>query len=478
MAAGASLFFGAALLLSCASPLFGLLPAAFLAGAAGCGFGGTASAQEIYVAAFSGSYGEAFWTEIKEGFEAQFEEEGYTVRVVADPKIEDTIMPQVQGGQGPDVVFLPVGQTSAYTEQLLRTRSVLKLNDLLEENVPGENVKLKEKFMDGMIGNTSTNPYANAPDDTYMLPLFYSPLGLFYNKSKFVAHADPYTPITAEGKYMMPQTWEEFISLGKALDAQGEGTKLFAYPTSSYMREFMFSMLASHGGTESFEKFLAYDQPTIASEAYEDVFRAIGELGAYTNSRSWTETAGNYLRNQQLLLTGEVLFMPCGTWLPTEMGAYDAEAGFEYGFTTPFRLSADDPTTAVSKLEQVFILKSSKKQDIAKKFVSYLFSDEAAEIIINNANGGIVPVKRGLEFAAAEGSDVSAQTLGFFNSIYAAEGLTNVSGTFAPSNTINVDWDSTFTGTIDDLYNGVGTVDEWIGDMYDDAKQLSENLVG
>lgn len=454
-----------------------VLSAACLMGAAGCGLG-TTSAQEIYVASFSGSYGEEFWSQIESGFEEMFKEEGYTVRIVSDPKIEDIISPQVQGNQGPDVVFLPVGQSAGYTERLLRTRSVLQINDLLEETVPGENVPLKDKFMDGMIGNTSTNPYAHSPDDTYMLPLFYSPLGVFYNKNKFVAHGDPYTPVQADGKYMMPETWDEFMQLGEALETQGNGTKLFVYPTSSYMREYMFSMLASHGGMESFDKFLAYDQATIASSEYEDVFNAIGELGQYTISNSWTETAGNYLRNQSLLLQGDALFMPCGTWLPTEMGAYDAEEGFEYGFTTPFKLEADDTTAAVSKLEQVFILKSSKKQEIAKKFVAYLFSDAAAEIIIENAKGGIVPVKRGLEFAAGEGSDVSAQMLEFFNSIYAGEGVTNVIGTFAPSNTINVDWDSTFTGTIDDMYGGNGTVADWIGKMYDDAAQLSANLVG
>jgi len=457
--------------------LCSVLALSFTAAAVGCN-GGSSSAKEIYVASFSGSYGEAFWTDIEKGFEKLYEQEGYTVRIVSDPKIEDIIAPQVQGKQGPDVVFLPVGQTAAYTERLLRTRAVLPLNDVLEANVPGEDVALKDKFMDGMIGNTSTNPYANSPDDVYMLPLFYSPLGVFYNKNKFVAHGTPYAPVQDGGKYMMPETWDEFIQLGEALETQGGGTKLFVYPTSAYMNELMFAMLASHAGVDNFEKFLAYDQATIASGEFGDVFNAVGELGKYTISNSWTETQGNYVRNQQLLLQGKALFMPCGTWLPTEMSAYTAEEGFEYGFTTPFKLEAEDAATAVSKLEQVYILKSSKKPEIAKKFISYLFSDEAAKVIIDHANGGIVPVKKSLEFAAQESSAVTPQILGFFNSIYNTNGLTNVIGAFAPSNTVNIDWLTTFSGTIDDLYGGKTDVPTWIGKMYSDAAQLSANLVG
>ncbi len=445
----------------------------------GCGGGNAASAEEIYVAAFTGAYGETFWNEAKEGFEKLYADEGYKVRVVADPKIEDIISPQIQGKKGPDVVYLPVGQPAGYTERLLRTRSVLRLNDLLEENVPGEDVKLKDKFMNGMIGNSATNPYANSPDDVYMLPLFYSPLGLFYNKNKFAPHAAPYTPVIGSGenagKYMMPRTWDEFLALGEAV----KGDKsLFVYPTSGYMMEMMFAMLGSHAGTENFEKFLRYDQATIASKEFENVFNAVGELGKYTISNSWTETSGNYLRNQQLLLKGDALFMPCGTWLPTEMTAYKAEDGFEYGFTTPFALDEKDPQTACSKLEQVYVLKSSKKQEIAKKFVAYLFGDEASSAIVRNAKGGIVPVKRGLEFAKAEGSAVSAQMLSFFESIYSTENLQNVIGVFASSNTININWQTIVTGTIDDMYGGGATVTEWIGNMYDAAAQLSKNLIG
>ena len=457
--------------------LCGLLGCGCVLGA-GCG-GNSASAQEIYVAAFSGAYGETYWEEIEKGFEKLYEDEGYKVRLVADPKIEDIISPQVQGKKGPDVVYLPVGQPAAYTERLIRTRSVLKLNDLLEENVPGEDVKLKDKFMDGMIGNSATNPYANSPDDVYMLPLFYSPLGLFYNKNKFVEYSEPYTPVVEsganKGKYMMPRTWEEFMQLGEAV--KGEKS-LFVYPTNGYMAEMMYAMIGSHAGANNLEKFLRYDQSVIASQEFEDVFNAVGDLGQYTISNSWTETSGNYLRNQQLLLKGEALFMPCGTWLPTEMTAYETEEGFEYGFTTPFVLDGEDPQTACSKLEQVYILKSSKKQDIAKKFLAYLFSDEAAQIIINNAKGGVVPVKRGLEFAAQEGSDVSSQMLGFFNSIYETEDLNNVIGVFASSNTVNINWQTILTGTIDDIFGGSTTVDEWIGDMYDAAAQLSANLIG
>ena len=64
-----------------------------------------------------------------------------------------------------------------------------------------------EKIIPGFTGNLTTNPYGD--DRVFMMPMFYGPCGLFYNKANFTEGG---------GELELPTTWDEFFALADKTD--------------------------------------------------------------------------------------------------------------------------------------------------------------------------------------------------------------------------------------------------------------------
>lgn len=125
--------------------------------------------QVLRVAAFEGGYGSDMWHEIAAAFEASHP--GVKVELTVDKKIEDVISPSMKAGDYPDVVHLATGREAALTETLTKEKALLPLTDVLEMNVPGESVKVKDKIVPGFLDTLATNPYGDGV--TYYAPMFY-----------------------------------------------------------------------------------------------------------------------------------------------------------------------------------------------------------------------------------------------------------------------------------------------------------------
>ena len=72
---------------------------------------------------------------------------------------------------------------------------------------------------------------------------------------------------------------------------------------------------------------------------------------------------------------------------PVSCGA----AGFEWGFTALPKLGEDGASYSYTFFEQMFIPKGAKEIDLAKQFMAYMYSDEAAEIIYEKS-GAVQPI--------------------------------------------------------------------------------------
>ena len=108
---------------------------------------------------------------------------GATVELTTDKNLEDVIDPQMKAGNFYDVVHLATGREKALPETMLKENALTDLSDVLDMKVLGEDVTVGEKIIPGFTGNLTTNPYND--DRVYMMPMFYSPCGLFYNKANF-----------------------------------------------------------------------------------------------------------------------------------------------------------------------------------------------------------------------------------------------------------------------------------------------------
>ena len=129
-----------------------------------------ASDVTIQVAAVSTAFTDAYpemWKDVADAFTA---ETGIKVELIEDKNLEDVIGPSMQGGEYPDVVYLPYGRPGALTEQFVKEKLVADLTDVLEMTVPGEDKKVSEKLAGGFVDTSLTNPYSDGK--TYLAPMF------------------------------------------------------------------------------------------------------------------------------------------------------------------------------------------------------------------------------------------------------------------------------------------------------------------
>lgn len=391
--------------------------------------------QTLKVAAFEGGYGADMWSEVVKAFEASHP--GVTVELTIDKKLEDIISPAMKAGDYPDVVHLATGREAALTETLTKENALLPLTDVLDMTVPGEDVKVKDKIIPGFLDTLATNPYGDGV--TYYAPMFYSPCGLFYNAG-----------LLKEKGWDVPTTWEEMWALGDK--AAEEGIALFTYPTTGYFDAFTYAALASAGGSDFFNSCMTYEDGIWESADATKVFDLVGQLAKYTEGTTVANANNdNFTKNQQLILDNKAIFCPNGTWLPGEMADAPRADGFEWGFMAIPAVNAGGAGCSFCWFEQMWIPAAAQNQDMAKEFVAYMYSDEAAAIFAKST--AIQPITGVSE--SLEGDNK------MFYSIY-DNGATAVMGGFASTAPVEgVNMLDTLCGTVNSIVSGDKTVAEW-----------------
>lgn len=430
---------------------------------AGCSNGGSketnGGAEEnkvLKVAAFQGGYGKAYWEKLKEGFEKQHE--GVTVELTVESNIEEVIRPQIQADNVPDFIYLATGRPDALTETFTKEQGLHDLSKVLDKKVPGEDVTVKEKILPGFTDSYATNPYGDGK--TYLLPLFYSPTGLFYNKGLF-----------EEKGYELPTTWDEMFALGDKVKA--DGISLWAYPTAGYLDCMIPPMLAAAGGEKAFDDAMNYAEGVWTSDAANKTFETFGKLKDYLEP-TVVANANNqsFKNNQQLLLDNKVLFVPNGNWLPGEMADAPRADGFEWGFMPYPAYEKGSDQYAVSFIEQMYIPKDAENKELAEDFMAYLYSDEAVKIIAENAKG-VVPVTGFMEIATEYLDPLQLEPLKMYDN-----GAKALLGVFAATEPVEgLTYSDVYVGTIDSVMNGSKTVKEWQTSLQEATDKMRANII-
>ncbi len=391
--------------------------------------------QVLKVAAFEGGYGADMWSEVVAAFEASHP--GVTVELTVDKKLEDVISPSMKAGDYPDVVHLATGREAALTETLTKEKALLPLTDVLEMTVPGEDVKVKDKIIPGFLDTLATNPYGDGV--TYYAPMFYSPCGLFYNAGLF-----------KEKGWDVPTTWDEMWALGDM--AAEEGIALFTYPTTGYFDAFTYAVLSSAGGSDFFNSCMTYEDGIWESDNATKVFELIGKLADYTEGTTVANANNdNFTKNQQLILDNKAIFCPNGTWLPGEMADAPRADGFEWGFMAIPAVNEGGAGCSFCWFEQMWIPAAAQNQEMAKEFVAYMYSDEAAEIFAKST--AIQPIAGVSKYLEGDNQ--------MFYSIY-DNGASAVMGGFAATAPVEgVSMADTLFGTVNSIVSGDKTVEDW-----------------
>ena len=416
------------------------------ASAASEGAQGDYAGQTLKVAAIETAYGSEMWQKVADAFEAKT---GATVELTTDKNLEDVIDPQMKAGNFYDVVHLATGREKALPETMLKENALLDLTDVLDMKVLGEDVTVGEKIIPGFTGNLTTNPYND--EHVYMMPMFYGPCGLFYNKANFTEGG---------GELTLPTTWDEFFALADQTDIP-----LFTYPTAGYLDAFIYAMIPEVGGQEFFNKALQYDEATWASDEMGKMYEVLGKLAENTEkSTTANGNNDNFQKNQQLILDNKALFMPNGNWVIGEMADAPRADGFEWGFMALPAMEQGGDRYSYTFFEQCWVPSGSSNQELAKLFISYLYSDEAAEIFAKE--GGAVQPITGM-------TDKLDADQAVYYSVY-DNGAKAAIGTFASTKPVEgMNFKQIFCFTMDSVVNGNKTVDQWWTDMQDACKTMA-----
>ena len=109
-----------------------------------------AEEQELNIAIFQGGYGDAYWNQMVELFEASHE--GVKVNMTISPTIGDIIRPQIVAGNAPDFICLNDGGEDGVILSLIKEHALLNLDDVFDgENYAGTGTLLRHPASEDAI---------------------------------------------------------------------------------------------------------------------------------------------------------------------------------------------------------------------------------------------------------------------------------------------------------------------------------------
>ncbi len=401
----------------------------------------------LKVAAFDGGYGTEMWEEVT----AKFMENnpGVTIELTAEKNLEEVISPLMKAGEYPDIVYLATGREMALPETLLKDNAIMDITDVLSMQVPGEDVLVGDKIVPGFTDTLVTNPYNDGK--TYLAPMFYSPCGLWYDANLF----------STKG-WEVPETWEDMWALADV--AKADGISLFTYPVYGYFDAFMFGLLTEVGGADFYNKAMTYEDGIWETKEATEVFELVGKLADYMEPTTiGNANKDNFKKNQQLILDNKALFMPNGNWVIGEMEDAPRVDGFEWGFMPLPAMTEGGDRYAFTFFEQMWIPQQAENPELAKAFLAYMYSDEAAEIFTKS--GAIQPIEGVSDFITNEESKL-------IYSIY-DNGAKAAMGGFAATEAVEgVSIADTLLSTIDSIVTGDKEVAEWQAAVESASDQL------
>ncbi len=411
--------------------------------------------QELNIAVFEGGYGADYWYAVVEAFEA--DNPGVKVNMQISPTIGDTISAQMVAGDVPDFLVLN-GTAYSVIRNLIVEKGLLDITDVFEGTCYDSDEKLSDKIVDGLLTSNYCAPYGDGK--IYQAPLNGSPTGLIYNKTLF-----------DQNGWTVPTTWDEMFELGAK--AKEQGIYLFTYqglyPT--YLQWGLLPSVYSAIGDEETDRFLNYGEGTVMGTAALDVLKNFEKMAREDYILPGT-TALNHTQAQQEMMMNKVLFIPCGTWIESEMADAPRADGFEFAMAPCPSLTADQPRKVVVAMETMSIPAAAKNPELAKKFLRFLYTDQSVELFAEKANG-VSATKNASELAKPY---ISSAMYNFYK-IFSMDGVsTIVPGFAARAQGSKIDIESEIYNPVADVVNGSMSAEEWAESIEDAFAQVRSEL--
>lgn len=341
-----------------------------------------------------------YWNGVIAAFEAA--NGGVTVNATMSKDAAYGLRDMILGGNSPDFVYLPSDEESGITAALIKDRAMTALDDVAEANASA--------VLSGAFDNVYCKPYDDGK--TYLAPLFFEQQGLIYNKK-----------LLNDNGWSVPATWDEFIALAEECD--GKNISIFTY-AGREPEEFvnMFAAAAAPAvGTEQMNKLLNCDKDAWTDneqvKAFAEKLDAIKKLVVSGSSTKTRDDVTESFKN------GEALFISGST---ADLAKLLEDENADYGFAAYPALSGESVT--VASFSEMYIPIEAKNVDLAKKFMSFLYSDSAAAIAAQTVKklppvASAAALAAQYDFGAAEKEAYSAITSSVFAPKFAVKAADN-----------------------------------------------------
>ena len=288
-------------------------------------------------------------------------------------------------------MYLPSDEESGITAALIKDKAMLPLNDVADG--------VSAIVLSGAFDNVYCKPYDD--EKIYLAPLFFEQKGLICNKK-----------LMSENGWSVPATWDEFISLAEECDKKNIAIFTYAGREPEEFVDMFAAAVAPVAGTEQMNKLLNCDKDAWTDNEQVRTFaEKLDAIKKLVVSGSSTKTAEDVLESFK---NGEALFISGST---ADLAELFENENADYGFAAYPSLSEESITTVM--LSEMYIPVEAKNVDLAKKFMSFLYSNTAAEVAAQTVKklppvANISGIAAQYELGAAENEAYSAITSSVF----------------------------------------------------------------
>lgn len=298
-----------------------------LVGLVGCsGSKEKESQQTLFVEIENAGYGIQWIEPLIEVFEA--EHPGVTVKVTSMTKGGKSMIDKVISGSSHlDLLFvehdyaLRSARKSIVANGVTYDSPFAELNDIFNENIPGEDITIKDKMSPNYYEQKTV--LVDGEEKNYIMPWMQAPLGIVVNNKVY-----------KESFGKLPNTTDELFAFMDKLPS--DVTPMIYSLETSYWDDIYKVWMSQYNGSENMKKFndgyaIATGNQYVPEMVLDEGFRAsldvMEKLLTPENEYTHNDYTLNFTMVQNKFLEGgngnadKILFMPNGSWLEREMEA-------------------------------------------------------------------------------------------------------------------------------------------------------------
>lgn len=313
----------------------------------------SSSGGSLEIFAFAGPIKEAFWQEAVSEFNTRFPET--EVALTTGPKINDQVRINIAAGNAPDIYF-SAGAGKISIPQLVAEDLISPLDDLLSGPDWENKGSLEQSILPGRVQKLDGR--------TYGIEVPFHLGGFFYHEPTFEEHG-----------WKVPGNFRDFMELSPRIAADGMSPMVTTGIYPYYFEHFvMRGSVVSDGGKQA-----ALDWVNLKPGFFtSDVFKGVVEKLEWTvqNGYLMGESAGlNHTASQTEWVHSKAAFIPCGTWLESEM-KNDFPEGFAEGirFMPSFMINEKSPLIVTTYGNAPVTVFKGDDEAAAKEFIRALYS--------------------------------------------------------------------------------------------------------